>query len=197
MHTVATLFTPKEVEEFTGTAPETLRDWRRRKIFLGGVIPLPGGGWTGNPEDPALGVIARQTWAYREGDLIAIAVAKQLAATGVDLASALKIGGAIVINIKAWASGDPFYSQYRNPRFLIAWPATEGVIIQPVPIGELQFIRLEDLNRIPEFMGANALLVDLKKTSEKLPAALRELLKSGTEKESSDRVPRGPRGSRS
>jgi hypothetical protein len=177
------LLSPERVHELIGLQPVTLRDRRRRHLLPGvGVLALPGGGWTKNPDEPRVerkgDKRSGDRWLYTVGDVLVLAIAGDLAGMGVDLKSAIWIASHISSHVLAWAVGTECFANEREPRYAIAWPTSEGSPMPAgYPLGELQFVRLSELSRIPEYAGPKAIFIDFEKMASALPAPLKAYLR--------------------
>lgn len=172
-------YQPNDIKALIGVSPETLRDWRRRKILGSiGCLALPNGGWTVDPNDPRLSEVGRPTWVYMQGDLVRIAIAQNLIEIGMDLAAALDLADLATPHVSAWLDPQGL-NTWRYPRYMIAWPSSEGSNNMGVPIGGLTAVRLDDLSNIPLYIGAKALIIDFERLAGALPKPLAELYAEG------------------
>ena len=180
------MLTPDRLAELTGVRPVTLRDRRRQGLLQGvGMLALPNGGWTSDPEDARLdrkSSRAGDRWHYRPGDALCLAIASQLTDLGLDLAAAMQIAGKINVAVLGWLVGTPKWEAERGGRFLFAWPVTDTEEFRAGRIhpaaGEMEIARTGDLSIASEFVGPKAVFVDLRKMAEAIPTKLKHFLLS-------------------
>lgn len=170
-------FQPNEVKAKSGVDPDVLRDRRRRGLLEGiGVIQLPNGGWTKDPEEARKLGIERVSWVYTVGDLLALVVAERLTAgLGIDLVKALDLATQINTVVYDWAIQAAGADKHR---YVLAWPSTEGENPSGVTVDRLSVIRLNDLNRSENYMAEKAILLDLKRLADRLPEPLLTLIRN-------------------
>ncbi|WP_293795053.1 hypothetical protein [uncultured Bosea sp.] len=163
-------FTPSEVQELGAPAPDNLRDQRRRGLLEGvGHILLPSGKKTSRIEDALLAGVARPAWLYSLGDVVILAIAKSLGTVTSDLFAQIHLAKQIAPHVVEFANkGTPLPSLVDN-RFAVAWREDEDDL-------SFKCIRTNNLNDIPNFGVARAIVVDMKREAELLPAKLIEHL---------------------
>jgi hypothetical protein len=166
-------FSPQQIRELTGITPETLRDWRHRGLLANfGVVPLEGG-WTRDPEK--IKHLKRPTWMYLRGDLTTLALAKSLTTLRIELSAALEIASKLNVYVVAWLVES--YADYRDMPYAVAWPEADGYYSPiAIEVGKFGLVRLNDLTRIPTYVGSKAIFLDLKKLAFEFPEPLRLLL---------------------
>lgn len=162
-------FQPSAIEALTGVSPTKLRDWRRRGLIDDlGVYALPGGSWTTDAKHPDIG--DRPTWAYRQGDVLCLAVAVVLTGLGLELTTALDIARDVRTPLRQRIEGKA--ARYR---FMIAYPSAMGAVVQHED-KPTQAALLSDLNSLSKYGTPGAIVVDLEHMAASLPEQLWEAL---------------------
>ena len=152
---VTDTYTPSDIEALgVPLSPDNLRDWRRRGML-----------------DNFGRVDAVGRWTYRKGDVVALAAAKLIEGLGVDLSRAIEIADKTrVLIVDGLRGKEPEY------RFIAAWPVETGQAnMSGIPAGRLESIQLNDLNRISEYVGIGASVIDIEKIVQAMPDGVKAL----------------------
>lgn len=168
-------WTPAEIKEQLGLAPELLRDRRRNGLLDGiGALRLPGGRkLTSDPQHPDLN--GGEKWVYRPGDVLILALAQMLMGLGLTVEAAIGAAKDFVPMADAWlgdSRGDVL--GLRSHRYVALWEGHRTIFSPETagwPLNGWKTLRLADLNRLSAFTTGPALVVDMSHLGEILPAA--------------------------
>jgi DNA-binding transcriptional MerR regulator len=152
-------FGQSEVSQITGISSVTLRDWRRRNL-------LDGIGTTN----------AAGRWCYRRGEIVTLASAKQIETLGIDLSRSIEIAVASrgIISERLRPPDKRLFEQHK---FIASWPVESGQTRVGAPVGKLEAVQFNDLNRIVEYAGIGAIVIDIEKITQAMPKKIQDLFR--------------------
>ena len=112
---------------------------------------------------------------YHRGDLVVLAVARNLVELRLDLEVSFQIANHASKHVDAFR--DPKApASWRRHRWLAGWPVHDGREGERSLPGPFALMFFDDLNRLIQRGGPKAVLVDLEKMARDLPDTLWEVL---------------------
>lgn len=145
------IFVPQEVQSMIGILPDVLRDQRRRGILK-------------------IGTNQNGRWAYRPGDVIALAIVQFLTGNRLvtDLSDAFAVAESVTQHVWAWMTSEvsELVDGYRNIKYVAIWPTN----------GELQVKLFGNPESIIQWKLAGYIFLDLQIIADELKDRLAPVL---------------------